>query len=74
MNEIIANKFIEILEQARKVANEIEDPYNHAGFLLDIAEITKDINDIEKAREIASKIEDPYTHARALIRISEILV
>jgi len=52
-------------EEARKIVNEIKctepiDFYNKAGFLANIAEKTKDINDIERALEVANKIEDLY--------------
>ena len=70
LREVIESHFcihirIKNFEEARKIVNEIKctksiDFYNKAGFLANIAEKTKDINDIEKALEVANKIEDLY--------------
>ncbi|MEM2987109.1 MAG: hypothetical protein QXV60_03320, partial [Nitrososphaerota archaeon] len=75
MDLIIANKIIEILEEAKEIASNISDVSNREKILEEITEnrfnIYFEIKDFEKAREVINEIKDPYKHFLALLRIAE---
>ncbi len=60
------------LEQARQVAESIEDPYAKASALAGVASALA-ATDAQQARQVAESIENPYAKARALAGVASAL-